>query len=59
MFFFTLMVDEAQSFKSEQMTFCVRHRCNMEIQEHFLGFVDCSEGADVESLHDHIKKVPG
>lgn len=50
------MVDEAQSFKSEQMTVCVRYTHNMEIQECFLGFVDCLEKTDAEAIHGQIKK---
>lgn len=37
------------------MTICVRYTHNMEIHERFLGFVDCSEKADAEAIHCHIK----
>lgn len=43
--FYTVVVDEACSFKQEQMTACVRYAEGLEIKQRFLRFVDCCEGA--------------
>ncbi len=53
--FFTVLVDEACSFKEEQMAVCVRYTERLEIKERFLGFIDCSERADATGIYGHIK----
>lgn len=54
--FYTVLVDEARSFKQEQMTVCLRYAEGLEIKERFIGFVDCSEGADAVALFGQIKQ---
>ncbi|XP_030047652.1 uncharacterized protein LOC115461718 [Microcaecilia unicolor] len=53
--FFTLLVDEARSFKQEEMTVYVRYTENLEIKERFLGLIDCSERGDANAIYQHIK----
>uniref|UniRef100_H2ZUZ1 HAT C-terminal dimerisation domain-containing protein n=1 Tax=Latimeria chalumnae TaxID=7897 RepID=H2ZUZ1_LATCH len=54
--FFTILVDEARSFKQEQMTVCVRYTENLEIKERFLGFVDCFKRGDADAIYQNIKQ---
>ncbi|XP_030753184.1 zinc finger MYM-type protein 1-like [Sitophilus oryzae] len=45
-----IMVDEARCFKEQQLSFCVRYTKKLEIEERFLGFVECSQQRDASSL---------
>uniref|UniRef100_H3ADI7 TTF-type domain-containing protein n=1 Tax=Latimeria chalumnae TaxID=7897 RepID=H3ADI7_LATCH len=54
--FKTILVDEARSFKQEQMTVCVRYTENLEIKQQFLGFVDCSKQGDADAIYQNIKQ---
>ncbi|XP_057187757.1 zinc finger MYM-type protein 1-like [Triplophysa rosa] len=57
--FFAVLVDEARSFKEEQMAVCVRYTEKLEIKEPFLGFVDCSERVDAIGIYGYIKHFLG
>lgn len=47
---YAIMVDEARCFKEQQLSFCVRYTKKLEIEERFLGFVECSQQRDASSL---------
>jgi len=36
------------------MSLCIRYVKDLDIQERFLGFIDCSEKQDAQALSDHI-----
>ncbi|CAK6965167.1 zinc finger MYM-type protein 1-like [Scomber scombrus] len=38
------------------MTVCVRYAEELETKERFLGFVDCSEVANADAIHGHVKQ---
>ncbi len=48
--FFSLMVDEARCYKEEQLSVTIRYVKNLEVEERFLGFLDCSASRDSEGL---------
>lgn len=48
--FFALMLDEARSFKTEQLSLSVRYTHSFHVYERFLKFIDCSSSRDAESL---------
>ncbi|KAL4103817.1 hypothetical protein QTP88_019152 [Uroleucon formosanum] len=50
---FSIMCDEARCYKDEQMSLCIRYVKDLDIQERFLGFIDCSEKQDAQSLIYH------
>ncbi|KAK5640024.1 hypothetical protein RI129_010835 [Pyrocoelia pectoralis] len=50
------MVDEARCYKQEQLSVAIRYTVGLEVEERFLGFVDCSSSRDAESLKILIKK---
>ncbi|XP_075163204.1 zinc finger MYM-type protein 1-like [Haematobia irritans] len=52
--FFSLMVDEARCFKEEQLSITIRFAVGVEVEEHFLGFIDCSVSRDASSLQKII-----
>lgn len=52
--FFSLMVDEARCFKEEQLSITIRFAVDLEVEEHFVGFVDCSVSRDAISLQNLI-----
>ncbi|KAL4091985.1 hypothetical protein QTP88_026579 [Uroleucon formosanum] len=49
---FSIMCDEALCYKDEQMSLCIRYVKDLDIQERFLGFIDCSEKQDAQALSD-------
>ncbi|KAL5242555.1 hypothetical protein ACI65C_009965 [Semiaphis heraclei] len=51
---YSLMCDEARSFKEEQLSLCVRYCNGFEICERFIKFIDCSQSRDAESLKNII-----
>ena len=56
--FYTILVDEAaRSFKQEQMTICVRfvNALDLNVEERFVGFANCSKKADAVAIYTHIK----
>ena len=55
--FCTILVDAARSFKQEQMTICVRfvNALDLNMEERFVGFVNCSKKADAVAIYIHIK----
>ena len=55
--FYTILVDVAQLFKQEQMTICVRfvNALDLNVEERFIGFVNCSKKADAVAIYTHIK----
>ena len=55
--FYTILVDEARSFKQEQMTICVRfvNAFDLNVEERFVGFVNCSKKTDAVAIYTHIK----
>lgn len=52
--FFSLMVDEARCYKEEQLSITIRYAKNLEVEERFLGFVDCSINRDSTALQKLI-----
>ncbi|XP_075152818.1 zinc finger MYM-type protein 1-like [Haematobia irritans] len=52
--FFSLMVDEARCFKEEQLSITIRFAVGVEVEVHFLGFIDCSVSRDASSLQKII-----
>ncbi|XP_075167746.1 zinc finger MYM-type protein 1-like [Haematobia irritans] len=52
--FFSLMVDEARCFKEEQLSITIRFAVGVEVEEHFLCFIDCSVSRDASSLQKII-----
>lgn len=58
--FFSIMVDEARCFKEEQLSISIRYAKNLDTEERFLGFIDCSTSRDAKSLAtlilDFLKK---
>ncbi|CAH1109478.1 unnamed protein product [Psylliodes chrysocephalus] len=58
---YALMVDEARSFKEQQLSVCVRYVKGFQIEERFLGFTNCSQERDATSLCNillsYLKKV--
>ena len=59
--FFTVMVDEARSSKTEKVSLCVRYADGLLVKERFVCFVDCSSSCDAEGLTkviaDNIKSL--
>ena len=55
--FYTILVAEARSFKKEQITICVRfvNALDLNVEERFVGFVNCSKKADAVATYTHIK----
>ena len=55
--FYTILVDAARSFKQEQMTICVRFvsALDLNMEERFVGFVNCSKKAYAVAIYIHIK----
>ena len=55
--FYTILVDEARSFKQDQMTICVRfvNVLDLNVEERFVGFANCSKKADAVAIYTHIK----
>ena len=55
--FFTVLVDEARSFKQEQMTICVRfvNALDLNVEERFVGFVNCCKKANAVAIYTHVK----
>ena len=55
--FYTILVDEARSFKQEQMTICVRfvNALDLNVEERIVGFVNCSKKADTVAIYINIK----
>ena len=51
--FYTILVEEARSFKQEQMTIYVRfvNALDLNVEERFVGFVNCSKKADAVAIH--------
>lgn len=47
---YAIMVDEARSFKEQQLCICARYVKGFEIKERFLGFINCSQERDASSL---------
>lgn len=52
--FFALMVDEARSFKEEQLSVVIRYTNGLEVEERFLGFLNCSSFRDAQALKELI-----
>lgn len=56
-----VIMDEARCFKEEQMSIILRYPRGTSIEEHFVGFINCSESRDAESLvkilTQHLKKM--
>lgn len=50
--FFSIMVDEARCFKEEQLSINIRYVQNLEVEERFLCFINCSDSRDAQSLAD-------
>jgi hypothetical protein len=48
--FCTIIVDEARSAKTEQLSLCVRYADGLHVKERFLTFVDCSDSRDAEGI---------
>uniref|UniRef100_H3AYP6 DUF4371 domain-containing protein n=1 Tax=Latimeria chalumnae TaxID=7897 RepID=H3AYP6_LATCH len=55
--FFTVIADEARSFKTEQLSLCIRYAENLEVRERFLCFIDCSSSRGAEGIYSCIKKA--
>uniref|UniRef100_H2ZTQ2 HAT C-terminal dimerisation domain-containing protein n=1 Tax=Latimeria chalumnae TaxID=7897 RepID=H2ZTQ2_LATCH len=55
--FFTIIADEARSFKTEQLSLCIRYAENIEVRERFLCFIDCSSSRGAEGIYRCIKKA--
>ena len=55
--FYTILVNAARSFKQEQMTICVRfvNALDLNMEERFVGFVNCFKKADAVAIYIHIK----
>ena len=55
--FYTIFVDEARSFKEEQMTTCVHfvNALDLNVKERFVGFVNCSKKLDAVAIYTRIK----
>ncbi|XP_025191998.1 uncharacterized protein LOC112592200 [Melanaphis sacchari] len=51
---YSLICDEARSFKEEQLSLCVRYCNGFEVCERFIKFIDCSQSRDAESLKNII-----
>jgi len=51
---YSLMCDEARSFKEEQLSLCVRYCNGFEVCERFIKCIDCSQSRDAESLKNII-----
>lgn len=52
--FFSIMVDEARSFKEEQLSIVVRYTNKLEVEERFLGFLNCSSARNAQALKELI-----
>ncbi|XP_050530995.1 zinc finger MYM-type protein 1-like [Daktulosphaira vitifoliae] len=50
----SIMCDEARCFKEEQMSLCVRYCKDLNVTERFLGFIDCSQNQNAETLTQSI-----
>lgn len=50
--FYSLMVHEARCFKEEQLSIVIRFTNELEVEERFLGFVDCSSDRDSSALQN-------
>uniref|UniRef100_H3AEK7 TTF-type domain-containing protein n=1 Tax=Latimeria chalumnae TaxID=7897 RepID=H3AEK7_LATCH len=55
--FFTVIADEARSFKTEQLSLCIKYAENLEVRERFLCFIDCSSSRGAEGIYSCIKKA--
>lgn len=53
---YALMVDEARSFKEEQLSICVRYIKDFVVKERFLSFQNCSQERDATNLCNIILK---
>ena len=55
--FYTILLDASRSFKQEQMTICVRfvNALDLNMEERFVRFVNCSKKADAVAFYIHIK----
>ncbi|XP_022177954.1 zinc finger MYM-type protein 1-like [Myzus persicae] len=51
---YSIMCDEARSFKEEYMAFCIRYPNGLCVEERFLGFIKVSENQNAESLTSAI-----
>ncbi|XP_022166009.1 zinc finger MYM-type protein 1-like isoform X2 [Myzus persicae] len=47
--FHSIMVDEARSFKAQQLSLCIRYTNNFEVVERFLTFIDVLQKQDASS----------
>lgn len=48
--FFSIMVDEARCYKEEKLSIVLRYVIGLEVEESFMGFIDCSTSRDAKSL---------
>ena len=48
--FFSLMADEAKSYKQEQLSIVIRYAKGLNVEERFLCFIDCSTSRDADGL---------
>lgn len=52
--FFSIMVDEARCFKEEQLSIVIRYAKELEVEERFLGFINCSSFRCAQGLQKLI-----
>ena len=54
----SIMVDEARSFKEQQLSFCIRYvDAKLIPHERFLLFKDCSSGRNAEELSNSLVNI--
>lgn len=55
--FYALMADEARSYKKEQLSVVIRYVNNLEVEERFLAFIDCSSARHAQGLATYILEL--